>query len=273
VELTGSLYTLIQNGMLPIYPNVDPREVRVILAEAGPKLLNGMDPWLGEKAQRRLEEKGIEVALANPVTDVVEDSISFKDGRVVPSRTVVWAAGVRPSPLTSALPVERGRDGRVVVGPELRLPAYPDVFALGDCASFPIPAENGRPAPPNAQTAVREAYVVARNVAASLQDAPLEPYDYANEGNLVALGQGDGVALLGSVRLEGFPAWLTWRGFYLTQLMGFKNRLGVLVEWTSAYFGHRATARLDVAGSLPPATPAAAPSPSREERAVGATGS
>lgn len=254
VELVGSLWTLIQNGLLPLYPNVDAREIRVILAEAGAGLLYGMDPWIGETARRRLEEKGIEVALANPATEVTAAGIIFKDGRFIASKTVVWAAGVRPSPLTAALPVERGKDGRLVVDPQLRLAAHPNVFALGDCAWFPVPENDGKPAPPNAQTAVRQAAVVAHNVAASLQQRPLEPFHYANEGNLVALGQGDGVALLGTRRLEGFPAWLTWRGFYLTQLMGFKNRLGVLLEWTSAYFGHRGKARLDV-GPTPPPTP------------------
>ncbi|HZO28469.1 MAG TPA: NAD(P)/FAD-dependent oxidoreductase [Chloroflexota bacterium] len=246
VELVGSLHTLIQNGLLPVYPSIDRHEVRVILAEAGPKLLNGIDPWMGEEAVRRLQRKGVEVWLDNPATDVSEAGIAFKDGRFVPSRTVVWAAGVRPSPMTAALDVERGRDGRLVVDEHLRLASHPEVFALGDCAWFPIPEENGRPAPPNAQTAVRQAPVVAANVAASLAGGSLRPFRYSSEGNLVALGQGDGVAAFGERHLAGFPAWLAWRGFYLTQLIGFKNRLGVLVEWTSAYFGHRVTARLDI---------------------------
>jgi NADH dehydrogenase len=254
VELVGSVWTLIRNGLLPLYPNVHAQDVRVILAEAGPALLKGMDDWIGETAGQHLREKGIELILDNPATQVSPDGITFKDGRYVASRTVVWAAGVRPSPLTAALPVERGRDGRLVVDTSLRLPSHPDAFALGDCAWFAVPEEDGRPAPPNAQTAVRQAAVVARNVAASLQDRPLEPYHYANEGNLVALGQGDGVAVLGSVRLAGFAAWLTWRGFYLTQLMGFKNRLEVLVEWTSAYFGYRGQPRLDIGTTVPAAT-------------------
>jgi NADH:ubiquinone reductase (H+-translocating) len=259
VELTGSLFTLIQNGLLPVYPSIDRHEIRVILAEAGPKLLNGMDLWLGETAVRRLQRKGIEVWLGNPATEVSEGGIAFKDGRFVPSRTVVWAAGVRPSPLTAALEVERGRDGRLVVDEHLRLASHPDAFALGDCAWFPIPVENGRPAPPNAQTAVRQAPVAATNVAASLNGMPLRTYRYAAEGNLVAMGQGDGVARFGERRLEGFPAWLAWRGFYLTQLIGFKNRLSVLVEWGSAYFGHRVTGRLGIgAASLPAARPAGA---------------
>jgi NADH:ubiquinone reductase (H+-translocating) len=229
IELVASLYTLIQNGLLPVYPTIDRHEVRVILAEAGPTLLNGMDQWLGETAVRRLQQKGVEVWLSNPATEVSEGGIAFKDGRFVPSRTVVWAAGVRPSPLTAALEVERGKDGRLVVDAHLRLPSHPNVYALGDCAWFPIPEETGRPAPPNAQTAVHQAPVVATNVAASLRGAPLASYHYASEGNLVALGQGDGVATFGETRLEGFLAWVTWRGFYLTQLMGFKNRLAVLV--------------------------------------------
>lgn len=250
VELTGSLNTLIQNGLLPVYPGVDPSEVRVILAEAGPALLSGMDPWLGETTARRLQDKGVEVWLGNPATDVGKDGIAFKDGQFVRSRTVIWAAGVRPSPLTAALEVERGRDGRLVVDEHLRLPSHPEVYALGDCAWFSIQEDGGRPAPPNAQTAVRQAPAVAANVVASLLGNPLQAFHYASEGNLVALGQGDGVALVGSQRLEGFPAWLAWRGFYLTQLMGFKNRLSVLVEWTSAYLGHRVTAGLDLSGSV-----------------------
>jgi NADH dehydrogenase len=216
-----------------------------------------MDPWQGEEAARRLRQKGVEVWLGNPATQVSEEGIAFKDGRFVPSRTVVWAAGVRPSPLTAALDVERGRDGRLVVDEHLRLPAHPEVFALGDCAWFPIAEENGRPAPPNAQTAVRQAPVVAANVAASLKGESTRPYHYSSEGNLVALGQGDGLAQIGKAKLAGFPAWLAWRGYYQTQLIGFKNRLAVLVDWTSAYFGHRVTARLDVDATPSPATVAA----------------
>lgn len=256
IELVGSLHSMIEHGLLSSYPGVNPAEVRVVLAEAGPKLLNGMDPWLGETAAHRLEDKGIELRLGGLATEVTEDGIHFKDGSFIGSKTVVWAAGVRPSPLTAALDVERGRDGRLVVTPELRLPAYPEAYALGDCAWFPVPQENGRPAPPNAQTAVRQAPVVANNLAASLRGAPQDLYLYANEGNLVALGQGDGVACVGPAKLEGFPAWITWRGFYLSQLMGFKNRLSVLLDWTSAYLGHRSTARLDLGVSAPGTPPA-----------------
>jgi NADH dehydrogenase len=258
VELAGSLYTLLHNGLLPTYPSLDPREVRVILVEAGKALLNGMDPWLGEATARRIQAKGVELRLANPATEVTLAGIAFKDGQFVSSRTVIWAAGIRPSPLAAALNVEHGRDGRLVVDQFLRLPTHPDVSVLGDCAWFPLAEQEGRPAPPNAQTAVREAPVVAQNIVASLHNEPLTPFHYASEGNLVALGQGDGVALIGERRLEGFPAWLTWRGYYLTQLLGFKNRLAVLVEWTSAYFGHRATARLDI-GPLPPQPAAVVP--------------
>lgn len=265
IELTASLHTLIQKGLLPDYPGVRPDEVRVLLVEAGPSLLGGMDPWLGEAARRRLEAKGIEVLLGKPAADVSEAGITLKDGTHLPARAVVWAAGVRPSGLSAALPVDKGRDGRLIVDTYLRLPSHPEVFALGDCAWFAVPEQDGRPAPPNAQTAVHQAPVVARNIVALVRGAPLERYEYANKGNLVALGQGDGVGLIGSVRLEGFPAWVTWRGFYLSQLMGFKNRLGVLVEWTSAYFLQRSTAHLDVGGAAwppgasdhPPPAPAA----------------
>jgi NADH:ubiquinone reductase (H+-translocating) len=246
VELIGSMHSLVTHGMRLDYPSIDPSEVRLVLAEASPGILGGMDPWMGETALRHLRAKGIEVSLGNLVTEVSDDGVRFKDGTFIPSRTVVWAAGVRPAPLTAELPVEKGRDGRILVDEYLQVKGRPGVYALGDCAWFPVQGDDGKPAPPNAQTAVREATVVAHNVAAELHGGARQRYEYANEGSLVALGQGDGVADLRGFKVEGFPAWLIWRSFYLSELMGFKNRLGVLVDWFSAYFVQRDTAKLDV---------------------------
>ena len=246
VELMGSLRTLIHKGLLRSYPTIDPSEVRLILCEGSPRVLNGFDPWMSERAARELRRMGVDVREGARVTQVSPEGIQLKDGGFVPARTVVWAAGVRPSPLTDSLDVPKGKDGRIVVDAQLRSTGRPEVYAIGDCAWFPVEDEGGRPAPPNAQTAVREAPIVAHNIVASVRGEPLRPYHYANEGNLVALGQGSGVAFVKGVRVDGMKAWMLWRSFYLSELMGFKNRLQVLTDWFSAYFVSRNTAKLDV---------------------------
>ena len=250
VELMGSLRTLIFNGLLENYPSIDPSEVRLIVAEGSPRILNGFDPWMSERATARLTAMGVDVQVNARCTEVSPEGIHLKHGSFVPTRTVVWAAGVRPSPLADSLDVPKGKDGRLMVDAHLRVQGRADIYAIGDCAWFPVEDEEGRPAPPNAQTAVREAPVVARNIVASVRGGPLDRYHYANEGNLVALGQGAGVAYVKGVRLDGMPAWLLWRSFYLAELIGFRNRLQVLTDWFSAYFVSRNTAKLDV-GSGP----------------------
>ena len=250
VELMGSLRTLIWKGMLQNYPSIDSSDVRLIMAEGSPRVLNGFDPWMSERAAQQLRDMGVDVRVEARVTEVAPEGIQLKDGGFVSARTVVWAAGVRPSPLTNDLDLPRGKDGRLIVDAHLRAKGRADVYVLGDCAWFPVEEEGGRPAPPNAQTAVRQAPVVARNIVAGVRGSPLQRYHYANEGNLVALGQGAGVAVVKGVRLDGMAAWMLWRGFYLSELMGFRNRLQVLTDWFSAYFVSRDTAKLDV-GSGP----------------------
>lgn len=246
VELTGSIRTLVSEGLLRDYPTISRSDVRLVLVEAGPSILGGMDPWLAETAVHHLRRQGIEVLLNHAATDVTAEGIRLEDGTFIPSKTVVWAAGVRPSPLTASLPIEKGRDGRLVVNEYLQVKGASGVYAVGDCAWFSIASDGGKPAPPNAATATREARVVAHNVAAELAGGERQRYEYRSEGNLVALGQGDAVADLGGYKVAGFPAWLIWRAFYLGQLMGFKDRLGVLLDWSTAYFVRRDTAKLDV---------------------------
>ncbi|MDP8923460.1 MAG: NAD(P)/FAD-dependent oxidoreductase [Chloroflexota bacterium] len=246
VELMGSLHTLIWQGLIHNYPGIDPAEVRLILCEGSPRLLNGFAPWMSETAAQHLRGKGVDVREGARVTEVSPEGIRLAGGDVIPARTVVWAAGVRPSPLMDGLDLPKGKDGRLIVDAHLRAKGRADVYVLGDCAWFPVDGQEDRPAPPNAQTAVREAAVVARNIVATCRGGPLERYEYKNEGNLVALGQGDGVAFVKGVRLDGMAAWMLWRGFYLSELLGFRNRLQVLTDWFSAYFVSRNTAKLDV---------------------------
>jgi NADH:ubiquinone reductase (H+-translocating) len=246
VELMGSIHSLVQHGFRRSYPRLDASEVRLVLAEGGQRLLGGADPFLGDMALQRLRQKGVDVRLNSLVTEVADEGARFKDGTFLPSRTIIWAAGVQPAPLAAGLSTEKGRDGRLVVDEYLRVKDASGVYALGDNAWFPVQAQGGRPAPPNAATAVREATVVAHNVAADLRGESPQRYEYRHEGDLVALGQGDGVADVLGLKLYGFPAWLVWRGFYLNQLMGFKNRIQVAVDWFSAYFVSRDTAKLDV---------------------------
>lgn len=252
VELIGSIRTLVGTGLLRDYPAIGASDVRLVLVEGGPSLLGGIDPWLGDRARDHLTRKGVEVMLDTTVTEVTPEGARLQDGTFIASRTVIWAAGVRPTPITADLALEKGRDGRLVVDEYLQVADRPGVYALGDCAWFPVRAQDGKPAPPNAATAVREARVVAHNVAAELGGGARRRYEYRSEGNLVSLGQGDAVVDVRGVRLEGLPAWLFWRGFYLSQLMGFKDRMGVLLDWFSAYFVLRDTAKLDIGAAETP---------------------
>ncbi|MBI4491621.1 MAG: NAD(P)/FAD-dependent oxidoreductase [Chloroflexi bacterium] len=246
VELMGSMATLIREAMLATYTSVRPREVRLVLVEALPRLLGGLDPRVGQMAARRLQERGVELRLGTMVTRVTEDGTTTKTGEFLPAATVIWAAGVRASPLADQLPLERGKGGRIVVDACLEVPGWPGVHALGDVACFTDPS-TGRPLPPNAAVAVRQGSHLARNLAAVLEGSRPRPFRYQALGELISLGRNVAVAEIKGLRFDGLPAWLVWRSFYLSHLMGFKNQLGVLLDWSYAYFRRRDIARLDMA--------------------------
>ena len=260
VELLGSLHGLMQTVLPRLYPDVPSDRVRLILAEAMPRILPGISERLVDIAVRDFEERGIEVRLNTAVTRVTADYLETKTGEQIPTRTVIWAAGVKPSPLLEPLQVEKVRNGRIVVDEFLEVPGHPGLYVLGDGAASTNP-KTGQPLPPSAAVAVQEGEAAARIVTARLAGQQPEPFQYQHRGELISLGRHAAVAELFGKQLTGFPAWLVWRGFYLSQLTGFKNRLGVAFDWSFAYLYDRSVVRLP--SSDEPRLPAASSTPTR----------
>jgi NADH:ubiquinone reductase (H+-translocating) len=257
VELIGALRGYIDLILLRDYPGVRRDEVRTILAEARGEILPGWDRGMAAVAVNHLQSKGIEVRLNTPIARITPESVETGAGDIIPCRTAVWTAGVKPSPLVTELPAQKSRDGRLIVDDTLRLPEYDGVFAMGDMAAWTPPAsvkaegegkapgQPQRPAPQLAQVAEQQGDWLGKNLPRLLAGLPAPPFRYHPHGQLVSLGRHDGLADLNGIRLTGFPAWVIWRTFYLGKLAGFRNKLGVATDWSFSYFYGREIARID----------------------------
>lgn len=244
VELAGAIRGLLNGTLCYQYPNIRPEESRLLLLEAMPEILPGLPRDLAQYSLRRLRELGVEVRLETPVERVDQEGLLTRAGEYMPSRTIIWAAGVRPSPVAGRLNVPKVRNGRIIVDPCLRVEGVPNVYALGDVAAFEDSA-TGKPLPPNAAVAVRQGKALANILLAELEGREPQPFVPQHVGEMVSLGRHEAVAEIKGVRFTGFPAWVLWRAFYLSQLMGFKNQLTVALDWSFAYVYQRDTVRLE----------------------------
>lgn len=229
VEMVAELEAMVRR-MLRAYPRIDPAELQWVLLDAGPRILRELDEPLAEYVTQRLVRRGIRVLSRTTIERVEGTVLHLSSGERLRSETLVWAAGVAPSPLMKQLGVELDR-GRVRVDDELRVPGAPGVWALGDCALVPNAAEGGRPCPPTAQHALRQAKRVGLNVAASLGYGTAATFQHPNRGSVATLGLGDGVAQLGPVRLRGRLAWFAARGYHLLAVPTVARRLRVAIDW------------------------------------------
>ncbi len=245
VELATSIRDLITKVLLKDYPKIAPAEARVLLVEALPKALPMLAPDLAENAVRTMRSKGVEILLETPVVSVDEQGARTKSGELIPAKTVIWTAGVKASEIIASLPGEKGRDGRVRVNRYLQVEGHPNVYVVGDCAMY---FEEGaeRPLPPNAPVAIEEGKTAARNILRDLRGEDPEVLHYVRQGELVSLGRSNAVADIMGIKLTGIIGWLTWRLVYVTKLMGAKNRLGILLDWTFNTFNKRETSKLNV---------------------------
>lgn len=239
-ELAGSLNDFA-HGILADYPNLVPEDVSVVLVHAGNRILPELSESLAGYAQERMEARGVCFRLNTRLRDVNPGVVVLTDGEIR-SETVVWTAGNTPNPLVSSQPVEKDKRGALVVDRTLGLPGRPGLWALGDCASV-IDEKTGKPCPPTAQFALREAEVLAKNICAQLQGRPKESFHFTSLGALCVVGHQTACAELRvpflrnkSMRFSGLFAWLLWRGIYLSKLPGLERKIRVLMDWTVELF-------------------------------------
>ena len=229
VETIAAINDFVREA-LRFYKRLSPERLRLVLVHAGPEILPELGPELGEYARRKLTARGVEILVNTGVADVDSDAVVLRDGRRIPSRLVVWTAGTSPHHLLRSLPCPLER-GRICVNETLAVPGWPGVWGVGDCAVVPD-RRTGRPHPPTAQHALREARTAARNIVAVLDGRRTETFNFRTIGQLAAIGRRTGVARMLGWNFSGFIAWWLWRTIYLTKLPRLDRKVRVAIDWT-----------------------------------------
>jgi NADH:ubiquinone reductase (H+-translocating) len=244
-EGAGEMIDLLQS-VSPYYKSIARSEVRVVLIEAGNELLAGLPPTMGRYTKKNLAARGIEVRLGDGVSALDERAITLASGTVIPTATVLWSAGVRPTPVLRDLPLEHARNGGIVVARDFAVPQRNGVWALGDCAWIPTKTA-GEWYPMTAQHAIREGPALARNIVATLRARETAPFNFTALGTMASLGARRGVASFpNGFVITGFPAWFLWRTYYLSRLPGFDRQVRVALDWMLGLIFRRDIAELRV---------------------------
>jgi NADH dehydrogenase len=241
VELAGALAEISKKALAHDYHNFDPAEAKVVLVEAGPHLLSTYPQDLSEKARRSLERLGVDVRTGTIVTEVQCDGVRAGPDWIS-ARTVLWGAGVAASPLARTMGIELDRAGRVRVTPALTVPGHDDVFIVGDLAAL---EQDGKPIPGVAPAAMQEGKHAAKNIIRSLKGQPLLPFRYWDRGIFSVIGRGAAVGIaFERFKISGFLAWAAWLAIHIFFLIGFRNRIAVLMNWAYSFFTLRRNAQL-----------------------------
>jgi NADH dehydrogenase len=242
VELAGTLAEIARHTLAHEFRRIDSRKARVLLIEAGPRVLSTFSEKLSAKARVQLEKLGVEVHVGAPVTDLGAGFLKIGE-REIAARTILWAAGVAASPLGKQLGAELDRAGRVRVAPDLSLPAHPEVFVAGDLASI---ESAGKPVPGVAPAAKQMGAQAALNILARIAGRPTRPFRYTDFGSLATIGRHSAIAQLPKLAISGALAWWFWLVLHIYFLIGFRSRLIVLINWAWAYFTYGRGARIIV---------------------------
>jgi len=243
VEVAGAVSELLRRVLARDYRAIPKGEISVILLEAGTRVLATMPESLSDAAAASLKKLGVDVRFSAVVTAYDGATVRMKDGNHVAARTLVWAAGVSASPLTRGAGVPLHRSGRILVEPTLAVPGHPDVYVVGDAAYLETPAGV---VPMLAPPAMQMGTAAARNVLRRLAGTPLLPFRYKDPGTMATIGRSAAVAVLGGLKFRGFAAWLIWLFVHLMQLVGFRNKLVVLVDWAWQYVFYQPASALIV---------------------------
>ena len=241
VEMAGAIAEIARQALTDEFDAMAPETSRVLLLEGGASILPTYVPRLREAARAALRELGVDVRESTRVTEVSARAVQAGEERIV-AETIVWAAGVQASPVGRWLGGEVDRLGRVRVAPDLSVPAHPEIFVAGDLMG--LDGADGQPVPGVAQAAMQSGRRAAKNALARLHGAPTTPFTYRDPGAMATIGRAKAVADLGWVKLTGYPAWLAWLFLHLVFLIGFKNRIVVLVQWLVAYVTRQRGVRL-----------------------------
>jgi NADH dehydrogenase len=244
VELAGSLAEIYRHALVNDFRRIDPETARIILIEAGPEVLPTYPSPLPAFARRALEKRGVAVWTGSPVTGIEAGRVHV-GGDSIEAGTILWAAGVAASSLGTSLGLHADRldrAGRVLVNEDLTIPGHPEVFVIGDLASFRLP--DGTTLPGVAQVAMQQGVHAARGALATLSGQARAPFKYTFYGNLATIGRNSAVGDFGWMRLKGYPAWLVWLFVHIVQLIGFRNRFSVMLQWAVSYMTYQRAVRL-----------------------------
>jgi NADH dehydrogenase len=255
VELAGALSEIANDTLKHDFRRIDPSQARILLVEGSDRVLPTYPPDLSERAAEALRRLKVAIRTSTMVTGVTEGDVTVKTGvgtETIPTRTVLWAAGVQASRLgkllAAATGAETDRSGKVIVGPDLTLPGHPEILVVGDLAHFAH--QGGRPLPGVAQVALQQGKYAAQLVEARLGRRKLRPFHYHDKGNMATIGRAAAVVELPWIHFSGYPAWLAWLFIHLLYIVEFQNRLLVAVQWAWNYFSFNRSARL-ITGESP----------------------
>ena len=255
VELAGTLGEIAHDTLRNDFRNIDPSTTTILLIEGGERIIPSFDPTLAKKAAETLEALGVTILLNVMVTDVGAEYVTVKHGNTterVGCHTVIWAAGVKPSPhgrlIASKTGAQVDRAGRVEVESDLTVKGHPEIFVIGDLANYSH--QTGKPLPGVAPVAIQEGRYVAQVIAARLKNQSVPPFRYRDHGSMAIVGRAAAVAEMGRLRFSGFFAWLAWLFVHLSNIIEFENKLLVLIQWGWYYMTRNRAARL-ITGDLP----------------------
>lgn len=253
-ELMGQLNEFTET-LCRYYSRIRKEDISYYIFDASPRVLSEMEPEQSEYAARKLSERGVKIEPKTRVRSIEPNGVTLPDGRFIPSRTVLLAAGIAPNPVVAQMPLKKDAKSRIVTDNTMRVPDYPGVWALGDCASIPDP--HGGTYSPLAQYALRQAKVLSQNITASIRGRELKPIEYESMGMLASLGRYTGLGKVKRLRIWGFFAWWLWRTYYLIQVPRFDRRIRIMLDWTIGLFFKQDVVKLDLFGEKHPSRAAA----------------
>jgi NADH dehydrogenase len=267
VELAGAIAELATYVLSRDFRSIRPDATRVLLLEGGDRILSSFEPILSERAQASLQDMGVEVIVGKQVTSIDREGVFIGQLRIE-ATTVLWAAGVRASPLGETLKLTTDHQSRVAVEADCSVPGQPRVYVIGDAARF-VAAGDSQPLPGTSPVAMQQGRFVARQITRDIEGQAREAFHYRDKGIMATIGRSRAVARIGNLRLSGYLAWLAWLGLHIVYLIDFRNRLLVLIDWAWSYFTYQRGSRLITgrrleAGAAHDATPVpkiATPSP------------